>query len=550
MKITIAQLNYHVGNFSANTGKSIKVIREAASEGSDLVVFPELSVCGYPPADLLERRDFIEECENAVEKIKVECVGIAAIIGVPTLNRTNSGKRLFNSACFIENGEVKHVINKTLLPTYDVFDEYRYFEPSTDFSLINYRGKKLAVTICEDLWDEQGFDNSFAPRRLYTRSPMEELAGLNPDIIINISASPFSARRTEMKKRVFTAKAQRYNLPLFMANQTGANTELIFDGGSMAISPDGSIYDHLGFFREDVRSFDSDSVIRGQSPEPVYGEGYIDMVYDALHTGVRDFFRKSGLSTAITGLSGGIDSAVVTAIAAEALGNHNVRSLLLPSMWSSEHSVTDAAQLAANLGIRYDVVNITDSYNAVTKSLKPLFDDLPEDVTEENIQARIRAVMLMAASNKFGHILLNTSNKSESAVGYGTLYGDMAGGLSVIGDLYKTDVYALARYINRNGIIIPERTINKPPSAELRPGQLDTDSLPEYEILDSVIYQYIELQTPEENISGEGITPDIVSKVIRMINASEHKRFQSAPVLRISSKSFGPGRRIPLVAKR
>lgn len=550
MKITIAQLNYHVGNFSANTEKSIKVIREAAAEGSDLVVFPELSVTGYPPADLLERRDFIEECENAVEKIRVECMEIAAIIGVPTLNRTSSGKRLFNSACFIENGEVKQVINKTLLPTYDVFDEYRYFEPSRDFSLVSYRGKKLAVTICEDLWDEQGFDNSFTPRRLYSHSPMEELAKLNPDIIINISASPFSARRTEMKKRVFTAKAKRYNLPLFMANQTGANTELIFDGGSLAISPDGSIYDHLGFFKEGVRSFNTDSVIGGHSPEPSYGEEYTEMIYKALHTGVRDFFRKSGLSTAITGLSGGIDSAVVTAIAAEALGSSNVRSLLLPSMWSSEHSVTDAVELAGNLGIRYDVVKITDSYNAVTESLKPLFDDLPEDVTEENIQARVRAVMLMALSNKFGNILLNTSNKSESAVGYGTLYGDMAGGLSVIGDLYKTDVYALAKYINRNGIIIPERTIHKPPSAELRPGQLDTDSLPEYKILDSVIYQYIELQTPEEKISGEGITPDVVHKVIRMINASEHKRFQSPPVLRISSKSFGPGRRIPLVAKQ
>ncbi|MCA1757573.1 MAG: NAD+ synthase [Bacteroidales bacterium] len=550
MKITIAQLNYHVGNFNANTEKSIRIIRDAAAEGSDLVVFPELSVTGYPPSDLLERRDFIEECENAVDRIKEECREIAAIIGVPTINRTSSGKRLFNSACFIENGEVKQVINKTLLPTYDVFDEYRYFEPSNDFALVSYRGKKLAVTICEDLWDEQGFDNSFAPRRLYTHSPMEELARMNPDIIINISASPFSARRTEMKKRVFTGKAQRYNLPLFMANQTGANTELIFDGGSMVISPDGRIYDHLGFFTENVRSYDTDKIIMGHTPEPAYGEGYIEMIYKALLTGVRDYFGKSGLTTAITGLSGGIDSAVVTALAAEALGTKSVRALLLPSMWSSEHSLTDAIELAGNLGIRYDVVHIADSYNAVTESLKPLFDDLPEDVTEENIQARVRAVMLMALSNKFGNILLNTSNKSESAVGYGTLYGDMAGGLSVIGDLYKTDVYALARYINRNGIIIPERTIQKPPSAELRPGQLDTDSLPQYDILDSIIYQYIELQTPAENIEGNGISPSIVNKVIRMINASEHKRFQSPPVLRISSKSFGPGRRIPLVAKQ
>lgn len=550
MRITIAQLNYHIGNFSANTAKSIKVIRESAASGSDLVIFPELSVTGYPPADLLERRDFIEECENAVKTIKDECRGIAAIIGVPTINNTGSGKKLFNSACFIENGEVKQVISKTLLPTYDIFDERRYFESSAIFSLVHYRGKKLAVTLCEDLWDEQEFDNSFSPRKLYALSPMEELSKLNPDIIINISASPFSAQRTEMKKKIFTGKAKRYNLPLFMANQTGGNADLIFDGGSMVISPGGRIYDNLGFFEENIKSYDTDKVTGGPVSEPSYGEPYIEMIYKALLTGVDDFFRKSGLSSAIAGLSGGLDSAVVTALAAEALGSKNVRALILPSMWSSEHSVTDAVELAENLGIRYDIINIEESYNAITGSLNRLFADMPEDVTEENIQARVRATMLMAASNKFGNILLNTSNKSEAAVGYGTLYGDMAGGLSVIGDLFKTDVYKLARHINRSGVIIPSRTIEKPPSAELRPGQLDSDSLPSYEILDPIIYQYIELGKSPAEISEGGITPKIVDDIVRMINANEHKRFQSPPVLRISSKAFGTGRRIPLVAKQ
>ena len=549
MRITIAQLNYHIGNFSANTEKSIKVLRESAASGSDLVIFPELSITGYTPADLLERRSFIEECENAVSRIKDECRGIAAIVGVPTINNTGSGKKLFNSACFIENGEVQQVISKTLLPTYDIFDERRYFEPSASFSLVHYRGKKLAVTLCEDLWDEQEFDNSFSPRKLYALSPMEELSKLNPDIIINISAAPFSARRTEMKKKIFTGKAKRYNLPLFMVNQTGGNADLIFDGGSMVISPGGRIYDHLGFFEENIRSYDTGKVTAGPVSEPSYGEPYIEMIYKALLTGVDDFFRKSGLSSAITGLSGGLDSAVVTALAAEALGSKNVRALILPSMWSSEHSVNDAVELADNLGIRYDIINIEESYNAITGSLNRLFADMPEDVTEENIQARVRATMLMAASNKFGNILLNTSNKSEAAVGYGTLYGDMAGGLSVIGDLYKTDVYKLARHINRSGVIIPSGTIEKPPSAELRPGQLDSDSLPPYEILDPIIYQYIELGKSPAEISGEGITPRIVNEIVSMISNSEHKRFQSPPVLRISSKAFGTGRRILLVAK-
>ena len=468
---------------------------------------------------------------------------------------------LASSACSKEEQEIKIdnistkseieiLLNKTLLPTYDIFDERRYFEPSTNFSLVHYRGKKLAITLCEDLWDEQEFDNSFFPGRLYACSPMEELSKLNPDIIINISASPFSALRTEMKKRVFTGKAKRYNIPLFLANQTGANSELIFDGGSMVISPGGRIYDHLGFFQEDIRSYDTDKVTGGSVSELPYGEPYIEMIYKALLTGVYDFFRKSGLSTAITGLSGGLDSAVVTALVAEALGSNNVRALILPSMWSSDHSVNDAVELAKNLGIRYDIINITESYKTITSSLGKLFTDMPEDVTEENIQARIRSVMLMAASNKFGNILLNTSNKSEAAVGYGTLYGDMAGGLSVIGDLYKTDVYKLARHINRNGVIIPSGTIEKPPSAELRPGQLDSDSLPDYKILDPIIYQYIELHKSASEISGEGITPKIVNDIVWLINANEHKRFQSPPVLRISSKAFGTGRRIPLVAKQ
>jgi len=549
MRITVAQLNFHVGNFPYNVDKAVSVIKEARKEGSDLVLFSELSVTGYPPLDLLEHCDFISDCEKAIGIIKSECNGIAAVIGAPSLNRGTSGKKLFNSAYFLEGGEIKKIINKSLLPTYDIFDEYRYFEPSRKFELVEYKGRKIAITICEDLWDEQDFDNEFSSSRMYSISPMDELAILKPDLVLNLSASPFSASRSEMKRRVFRGKAAKHQLPLFMANQCGANTELIFDGGSMVIDPAGRIFDHLGSFCESVRTYNLDEVTGSEKVSVEPKPGYIEMIHDALILGIRDYFRKLGLKTAVAGLSGGIDSAVVVALAAEALGSENVRVLLMPSMYSSDHSVNDAVTLAENLGIKYDIINIEESYRSIINSLQPLMKGLGEDVTEENIQARLRAILLMAVSNKFGNILLNTSNKSEAAVGYGTLYGDMAGGLSVIGDVYKTDVYKLAAYINRKSEIIPLNSITKPPSAELRPGQVDSDSLPDYEILDNILFQYIELQRPASRLIKDGIDPELLTKVVRMINANEYKRFQAPPILRISSKAFGAGRRMPLAAK-
>ncbi|TFH36424.1 MAG: NAD+ synthase [Bacteroidia bacterium] len=549
MRITVAQLNFHVGNFGHNVDKAVKVIRDARQDGSDLVLFSELSVTGYPPLDLLEQSDFISECAYAIDTIKSECLGIAAVVGAPSVNRGTSGKKLFNSAYFLVEGEVGRVINKSLLPTYDIFDEYRYFEPSREFELVQYKGKKIAITICEDLWDEQDFDNEFSSSRMYSVSPMDELAKLNPDMILNLSASPFSASRSEMKRRVFTGKAAKHHLPLFMANQTGANTELIFDGGSMVIDPSGRIFDHLGSFRESVRTYSLDEVIGSEKQSFDHGADYIEMIHDALILGIRDYFIKMEFSNAVVGLSGGIDSAVVVALAVEALGSDKVRVLLMPSMYSSDHSLNDAIALSETLGIKYDIINIEDPYRSITGLLEPIMKGLDEDVTEENIQARLRAILLMAVSNKFGNILLNTSNKSEAAVGYGTLYGDMAGGLSVIGDIYKTDVYKLARFINKTSEIIPVNSIIKPPSAELRPGQVDSDSLPDYEILDNILYQYIELQRPLRRLASDGFDSALLERIVRMINNNEYKRFQAPPILRISSKAFGAGRRMPLVAK-
>ena len=548
MRITVAQLNYHIGNFKKNVELMTDAIRKARLENADLIIFSELSIPGYPPHDLLEHKDFIDKCKEATETIAHECTGIAAIVGAPVINQGNSGKKLFNSALLLKDGKISEIINKSLLPTYDIFDEYRYFEPSTDFRLITLNGVRMAVTICEDLWDEQGFENEFSSSRMYQISPMDRLAELNPDVIINISASPFSANRSEMKNIIFREKARKHSLPLFMSNQVGGNTELIFDGESLIIDPRGEIYDKLEAFKPDLRTYDLDDVKRGRTFASNVDSTYISRIYDGLVLGIRDYFSKMRFRTATLGLSGGIDSAVTLAIAAEALGSNRLRVLLMPSVYSSEHSVTDAVQLAGNLNIKYDIINIGESFDSVTKSLKPLFENLPEDVTEENIQARLRSTLLMALSNKFGNILLNTSNKSEAAVGYGTLYGDMSGSLSVLGDVYKKDVFKLARHINRNATVIPENSITKPPSAELRPDQKDTDSLPDYEILDSILYQYIELQKPVSAITGEGITPSLTASVIRMINNNEYKRFQAPPVLRISSKAFGFGRRMPLVA--
>lgn len=549
MRFTVAQLNYHIGNFAANIQKIRNAIIKAKNDRSDLIIFSELSIPGYPPLDLLDRYDFVEKCLMGVDEIARECTGITAIVGSPTINKNPEGKKLFNSALALSEGKILFSANKSLLPTYDIFDEYRYFQPDRSFNIFSFMGYRIALTICEDIWDEQPFDNEFEKKRLYTVSPMDELAKQSPDFIINISASPFSYTKIDVKTSVFRNKAAKHGIPLISSNQTGANTDLIFDGASLIINGKGDICHRLPFFGEAIRTFTYEEIFSGTSPGNENSCDQIELIHKAIVTGIRDYFEKTGFSLAVLGLSGGIDSAVVLCLAAEALGKKNVRALLMPSRYSSDHSVTDAEILAQKLGIRYDIISIEKPFRAFEEDLAHLFEGKARDVTEENIQARIRAVFLMAVANKYGAILLNTSNKSEAAVGYGTIYGDMAGGLSVIGDVYKTDIYRLANHINKYEEIIPGNIIRKPPSAELRPDQLDTDSLPDYKILDSILYQYIEQQKPAGRISGEGITPDTVNKVITMINRNEYKRYQAPPILRISSKSFGQGRIMPLVAR-
>jgi NAD+ synthase (glutamine-hydrolysing) len=549
MEITLAQLNYHIGNFARNKDLICNAIRKARHDKSDLIIFSELCVTGYPPLDLLDRLDFIEKCNETVKEIADECTGITAIIGSPVINNNKEGKKLYNSALVLSEGKIVFSVQKSLLPTYDIFDEYRYFEPGRRFSVFPFKGLKLAITICEDLWDEQPFENEFEKKSLYTISPMEELAKEKPDLVINISASPFSYSRTSIKADIFKNKARRYHIPVISVNQTGANTELIFDGASRIVNSKGEIWRQLPYFKEAIETFNLDEIISGERPSGDIKAEPVELIHKALVIGIHDYFAKTKFSSCIVGLSGGIDSALCLCLAVEALGPENARALLMPSRYSSEHSVADAVALAKNLNVKYDIISIEKPFRAFEEDLAPLFSGKEKNITEENIQARIRALLLMAISNKFGCILLNTSNKSEAAVGYGTLYGDMAGGLSVIGDLYKTDIYKLANYINRNREIIPQNTITKKPSAELRPGQFDTDSLPEYRVLDSILYQYIELQKPADRISGEGIDSATVQKVIRLINYNEYKRYQAPPVLRISFKSFGDGRRMPLVAR-
>jgi NAD+ synthase (glutamine-hydrolysing) len=550
MKIAIAQLNYHIGNFEKNTAKIIDQIEQAKNDQVDLIIFSELSVCGYPPQDLLEKKSFIEQCDTAIEDIVASSKNIGVIIGSPTLNYHQKGKRLFNSAIFIADGEIQHIQHKTLLPTYDIFDEYRYFEPNDKFSVVEYKDKKIGITICEDLWDFQPVENTFAKNQLYNVTPMDQLIKQKPDFIVNIAASPFSYTKIWGRKNVFIRNAKKYNLPLFNVNQVGAQTELIFDGGSLVINPDGTIADELKQFDEDYKTFELDEIVSAKHKKTINEEpNVIAKIHDALTLGIRDYFKKMDFKTATLGLSGGIDSAVSLVIAERALGAKNLRVLLLPSKYSSKHSITDAEKLAKNLGVEYDIIDIQNVVDSFNDSLSPIFKGLPEDITEENIQARTRGTLLMALSNKFGNILLNTSNKSEAAVGYSTLYGDMNGGLSVLGDVYKADVYKLARYINRKSEIIPENTIVKPPSAELRPDQKDSDSLPDYDVLDKILFEYIELQKPLDEIVEEGFEKETVERIIKLVDTNEYKRYQSPPVLRISSKAFGAGRRMPLVAK-
>jgi len=549
MKITIAQLDYHIGNFSGNKELICRAIDKAKSDGSDLIVFSELCIPGYPPLDLLDRVDFIEKCNQTVGEIASYCTGITAIVGSPTFNTKREGKKLYNSALILSEGKILFKANKGLLPTYDIFDEYRYFEPEKNFSVIPFKGLKIALTICEDLWDEQPFDNKFEKSRLYTISPLEEMSKMKPDLVINISASPFSCAKVEAKMNIFISKAKKYRMPVISVNQTGANTELIFEGASIIINSEGKIFRHFSYFEEVVETFTLEELMSGIIPLPEPVPEPASLIHKAIVTGIRDYFVKTGFKKAIIGLSGGIDSAVCVCLAAEALGRENVRALLMPSRYSSEHSVADSVKLSENIGVDYEIISIEKSFNTFEEILAPAFKERKKDITEENIQARIRAVILMAYSNKFGYILLNTSNKSEAAVGYGTLYGDMAGGLSIIGDIYKTDVYNLANYINRDREIIPGNIFRKAPSAELRPGQLDADSLPDYKTLDSILYQYIDLQRSPEEILLDGFDKPLVEKVLRLINSSEYKRYQTPPILRVSSKAFGDGWKMPLVAK-
>jgi NAD+ synthase (glutamine-hydrolysing) len=546
MKIALAQLNYHIGNFESNTAKIIEHIRLTKEQGADLVVFAELCVCGYPSRDFLEFKEFIGLCEDAAKKIAAECQGIACIIGLPTYNNRPAGKDLNNSAYFIENGEVKAIVNKALLPNYDIFDEYRYFEPATTFKCIDFKGHKIALTICEDLWNT--IENP-----LYATRPMDVLIQEKPDVMINIAASPFAYNHDEERIDILGNNASRYQLPLFYVNHVGAQTELIFDGGSLVFDSSGKIVDELPYFEECVTYYtlEDRSTIRLHQPSTVQStrQSNIEQIHQALVLGIRDYFYKSGFKSATLGLSGGIDSAVVCALACEALGPQNVMAVLLPSRFSSDHSLKDAEDLVKNLGCKHEIIAIRHITEAFETALHPQFNNLPFNIAEENIQSRSRAVLLMAMCNKFGYILLNTSNKSEAAVGYGTLYGDMCGGISVIGDVYKTQVFELARHLNREREIIPVNTIVKPPSAELRPDQKDTDSLPEYDILDPILMEYIENRCSSGEIIKMGYDENTVRRVLRLVNIAEHKRYQTPPILRVSPKAFGMGRRMPIVGK-
>jgi NAD+ synthase (glutamine-hydrolysing) len=542
MRVTISQLNLHIGNFEGNLAKMLTAVETAKSQNSDLICFPELAVCGYPARDFFEFDDFIRRCQHSVDALRKVSQGIGIIVGSPTRNPVLAGKDLYNSAYFLYNGEILGVQHKALLPTYDIFDEYRYFEPAKEFKTIEFKGKRIALVICEDIWNV-GDENP-----LYTICPLDEMMPEKPDFIVNISASPFNYAHAKTRIHTVKANVERYKIPMFYANQVGGQTDVIFDGGSLVVSPDGLVFDEMPYFEECLKTYDLDAVVQGNENHE-QPKDKIKLIHDALVVGIHDYFQKLGFKKAILGLSGGIDSAVTAVLATKALGAENVRVLLMPSQFSSGHSVDDAKQLAETLGIQYDIVAIKPMYDAFEEALKVQFVGQAFNVTEENIQARVRGTLLMAMSNKFGNILLNTTNKSEMSVGYGTLYGDMCGGISVLGDVYKTEIYELVKYLNKDGEIVPQNTITKPPSAELRPGQKDTDSLPPYEVLDPLLFQYIECRKGPDELIALGFEEALVKRVLRMVNINEFKREQAAPVIRVSTKAFGMGRRMPIVGK-
>ncbi len=558
MKIALAQIDPTVGDFTGNLAKIVDASRRAAELGARLTVFSELAICGYPPADFLEKPSFLARCRVAVDELAEATrnlpTAVLAGVALPAHGRSGSsssgpadpcsldGKPAVNAAVLLDRGRLLLEQHKRLLPFYDVFDEQRYFSPSAPQKVIDFDGVRLAVTICEDAWN----DKNFWPRRLYTVDPIEELMRQHPSLHINLSSSPFWHSKRAIRREMLAAIARRDHIPVLMCNQVGGNDSLIFDGSSLALNGCGQLIAQAASFREDLVVVDPFTAPPIAAPE----DNDTEAAYRALVLGTRDYVRKCGFRQVIVGLSGGIDSALVAAIAAEALGPENVLAVGMPSPYSSPGSVADSRQLAANLGIRFETIDIGALFAEFLRALAPIFTGRKEDITEENIQPRIRGTLLMALSNKFGALVLTTGNKSEMAVGYCTLYGDMVGALAVIGDLVKTRVYAVCRWLNREREIIPEAILNKPPSAELRPGQMDTDSLPPYDVLDPIVEAYVErYETPEHIAAENGFSLDLVQQVVHLIERSEYKRQQAAPVLKVTAKSFGMGRRFPIAVK-
>jgi NAD+ synthase (glutamine-hydrolysing) len=541
MKLALLQLDPTVGDFPANTRKLLDAYRRACSQGAELVVAPELFLCGYPPRDLLLRPDFVERNLQALAAVAKEVGTVPLCVGYVDRNPARPGKPLLNAAAFIEGGQVRHRVVKTLLPTYDVFDEDRYFEPAHAAVPIEFKGRKLALTICEDIWN----DEDFWPQRLYRRDPVKELIAAGAELVVNLSASPWHRGKEKTRLEMLRKVARDEGVVIVQANAVGGNDELIFDGHSVAIDARGEVLTLAPGFREEIVVVDLDT----QKSAPVEWPQDEELLFDALCLGVRDYVGKCGFKSVALGLSGGIDSALVATIAAHALGPDKVLGVALPSKFSSDHSLRDAEQLARNLGIRYEVIEIEPAVAAVNGQLAGIFSQQKADVTEENVQSRLRGLILMAISNKFGSLVLTTGNKSEMAVGYCTLYGDMCGALAVIADVFKTEVYALSRWINREREIIPASSITKAPSAELRPNQTDQDSLPPYDVLDAILRHYIVEEAGAEELVKKGFDPAVVRDVINKVTFSEYKRRQAAPGLKVSPRAFGVGRRIP-VAQR
>ena len=542
MKIALGQINPTVGDFQGNASKIVDFSRRAQAAGAGLVLFPELSVCGYPPLDLVERTSFVTHTREALERIADDTPGIAVICGLPTPAQAETGKSVMNSAALLKDGRVAFLQSKMLLPTYDVFDEMRNFAPAKSQVLFPFCGKQMALTICEDAWNDKHYWN----KRLYTFDPVEALIHAGGNFLLNISASPFWVGKRELRRDMLATIARSYKVPVAMVNQVGGNDSLVFDGSSLVLDASGNVIARGKSFEEDLVYFDSDK-LTGEIHDQVEGDDA--SVYAALVLGTRDYVRKCGFRQILIGLSGGIDSALTAVIAADAVGPENVIGVAMPSPYSSQGSIDDAQALATNLGIRFELLPISDIFASYKKVLQPMFAGRPEDATEENIQSRARGTMLMALSNKLGALVLSTGNKSELGVGYCTLYGDMVGGLAVISDVPKTMVYRLSHYANSRRPVIPQSSLEKPPSAELRPDQKDSDNLPPYDVLDAILEDYVEDSHSADQIARDrGFELDLVRRVIRMVERSEYKRQQAAPGLKISAKAFGYGRRFPIAS--